>query len=183
MSFASPAFLWYFLPAVLAMYLILPKTWRNGLLSAASLLFYVWGAGEFVFLLLACMVVNFTAGILIDSVWAKKRSDKRRAVLITARFLSIQTHNLAQSLGLGDTTIIALALPIGISFYTFHHMSYVIDVYRGSRSAQKSPIQFITYIAMFPQLIAGPIVRYNEISEQPSDTNRDRWADISRGLP
>lgn len=197
MSFASPAFLWYFMPAVLAMYLILPKTWRNGLLSAASLLFYVWGAGEFVFLLLACMVVNFTAGILIDSVWAKERADKRRALLIAAivfdvailatwkyaGFLSIQTHNLAQALGLGDTSIIALALPIGISFYTFHHMSYVIDVYRGSRSAQKSPIQFITYIAMFPQLIAGPIVRYNEISEQLSDTDRDRWADISRGLP
>ena len=84
MSFASPAFPWYFLPAVLARYLILPQTWRNGLLSAASLLFYVWGAGELVFLLLACMVVNFTAGILIDSVWAKEQAEKRRAMLIVA---------------------------------------------------------------------------------------------------
>ncbi|TXN28227.1 MBOAT family O-acyltransferase [Lacisediminihabitans profunda] len=197
MSFASPVFLWYFLPAVLALYVILPKTWRNGLLSVASLLFYVWGAGEFVFLLLACMAVNFAAGILIDSAWAKDRQKKRRAILIAAivfdvlilaiwkygGFLSVQVHNLSQSLGLANTTIIALALPIGISFFTFHHMSYVIDVYRGSRTAQKSPIQFITYIAMFPQLIAGPIVRYNEISDQLADTNRDRWADISRGLP
>ena len=197
MSFASPVFLWFFMPAVLTMYLILPRHWRNGLLSAASLLFYVWGAGEFIFLLLACMAANFTAGILIDSRWAKGRPGKRRAVLISAvvfdlailatwkyaGFFTTQTHNLAKALGLGDTTIIALALPIGISFFTFHHMSYVIDVYRESRSAQKSPIQFITYIAMFPQLIAGPIVRYNEISEQLADTNRDRWADISRGLP
>ncbi len=143
------------------------------------------------------MAVNFAAGILIDSAWAKARPGKRRAVLIStivldvaslatwkyADFFSTQTHNLATALGLGDTTVIALALPIGISFFTFHLMSYVIDVYRESRSAQKSSIQFVTYIAMFPQLIAGPIVRYNEISEQLADTNRDRWADISRGLP
>jgi len=197
MSFASPTFLWYFLPTVLALYLILPKRWRNALISVSSLVFYIWGAGQFVFLLLACMAVNYSVGILIDSPRVKKTPGRRRSLLISAivvdllilcvwkygGFLSVQVHNLSQSLNLGDTTIVALALPIGISFFTFHHMSYVIDVYRGSRSAQKSPIQFITYIAMFPQLIAGPIVRYNEISEQLADTNRNRWSDISRGFP
>jgi len=197
MSFASPVFLWYFMPAVLLSYLILPKRWRNGLISVSSLVFYVWGAGEFVFLLLACMAVNYAAGILIDSGWAKERARMRQAVLIAAvlfdigilgvwkyaGFFSTQAARIAESLGLESTAVISLVLPIGISFYTFHHMSYVIDVYREHRVAQRSPVQFVTYIAMFPQLIAGPIVRYNEISEQLSDTNRNRLSDISRGVP
>lgn len=197
MSFASPVFLWYFMPAVIACYLIFPRRWRNGLIAVSSLLFYAWGAGEFVYLLIACMVVNFAAGIAIDSLWGLERPGRRRGVLIAAivfdvailaiwkyaGFLSIQVEKLSTALGFGDTTIIALALPIGISFYTFHHMSYVVDVYRGTRSAQRSPVQFVTYIGMFPQLIAGPIVRYHEIADQLDDTNRDRLADISRGFP
>ena len=197
MSFASPVFLWYFMPIVLAAYLILPKHWRNGLIAVTSLLFYAWGAGEFVYLLIACMVVNFAAGIALDSRWAYERLPRRRAILTSAilfdvlilaiwkyaGFLSIQVHNISSALGVGDTSIVALLLPIGISFYTFHHMSYVVDVYRGSRRAQRSPVQFVTYIGMFPQLIAGPIVRYHEIADQLADTNRDRFADISRGLP
>src|SRR5690348_13517503 len=197
MSFASPAFLWFFLPAVLTVYLVFPRRWRNGVLSIASLIFYAWGAGSFVLLLLACIAVNYAAGILIDSTWAKMRRGSRRGVLISALvfdvgilaiwkyagFLSVQVDTLSRALGLGDTTVVSLVLPIGISFYTFHHMSYVIDVYRRSRPAQKSPVQFVTYIAMFPQLIAGPIVRYHEIADQLRDTDRDRLADISRGFP
>jgi alginate O-acetyltransferase complex protein AlgI len=197
MSFASPVFLWYFMPAVLLAYLILPKRWRNGLISVASLAFYTWGAGEFVFLLLACMAVNYAAGILIDTEYAKQRARMRKAVLIAAilfdigilatwkyaGFFTTQAARIAEQFGLEAGTVVSLALPIGISFYTFHHMSYVIDVYREHRSAQRSPVQFVTYIAMFPQLIAGPIVRYNEISEQLADTNRNRLSDISRGLP
>lgn len=197
MSFASPVFLWYFMPAVIVCYLIFPRRWRNGLIAVSSLAFYTWGAGEFVFLLVACMVVNFAAGIAIDSAWALEGAARRRTILILAiifdvailavwkyaGFLSVQIDRLSSSLGLGDTTIVALALPIGISFYTFHHMSYVVDVYRRTRPAQRSPVQFVTYIGMFPQLIAGPIVRYHEIADQLNDTNRDRLADISRGFP
>jgi len=78
---------------------------------------------------------------------------------------------------------VSLALPIGISFFTFHHLSYVVDVYRRSRPAQRSVVQFVTYIAMFPQLIAGPIVRYHEISAQLADVTRERLADFSLGFP
>ncbi len=197
MSFVAPIFLWYFMPLVLVLYWIFPRHWRNGLIAVASLLFYAWGAGQFVLLLLLCMAVNFAAGIGIDSARLADNAKARRWLLIAtvsfdllilgiwkyAGFLSEQVNTLSTSLGLGDTTILAIALPIGISFFTFHHMSYVVDVYRHSRPAQKSPVQFVTYIGMFPQLVAGPIVRYHEISEQLSDTDRDRFADFSRGFP
>ncbi|MTD14124.1 MBOAT family protein [Nakamurella sp. YIM 132087] len=196
MSFVAPVFLWFFMPTVLVLYLVLPRHWRNGLISIASLFFYTWGAGPYIWLLLACMVLNFTAGIVIDSDKLADQQRRRKTLLILtliadvailgiwkyAGFLSQQVNSLSESLGLGSTAIISLALPIGISFFTFHHMSYVIDVYRHSRRAQKSPVQFVTYIGMFPQLIAGPIVRYHEISAQLADTDRDRLADISRGF-
>ena len=77
----------------------------------------------------------------------------------------------------------ALALPIGISFFTFHHLSYVVDVYRGSRPALRQPVTFITYIAMFPQLVAGPIVRFHEIADQLDDVRRSRLDDFAAGFP
>ena len=197
MSFASPIFLWYFLPAVLLMYWILPRTARNVLISIASLLFYTWGAGPFVFLLLGCIVVNYAAGLGIDSDRLAERQSWRRRILVGAivfdlgvlviwkyaGFASRQIAALSNALDLGHTSIIELALPIGISFFTFHHLSYVVDVYRHSRRAQKSVVRFVTYIAMFPQLVAGPIVRYHEIAEQLGDVKRDRLADFSRGFP
>ena len=197
MSFASPVFLWYFMPATLLAYWVLPRTWRNGIVAVASLLFYTWGAGPYTFLLLSAIAVNYAAGLLIDSDRAADRLKFRRTVLYTAvlwdlgilaiwkyaGFASQQIDALSSALGLGNTTIVALALPIGISFFTFHHISYVVDVYRHSRRAQKSPVQFVTYIAMFPQLVAGPIVRYHEISEQLADTNRNRADDFALGFP
>lgn len=196
MSFVAPIFLWYFMPLVLVLYWVFPKHWRNGLIAVSSLVFYAWGAGQFVLLLLLCMAVNFGSGLLIDSDRLAGNAQARKTVLIAtvsfdllilviwkyAGFLSAQINYLATTMNWGDTRILALALPIGISFFTFHHMSYVVDVYRRSRPAQRSPVQFVTYIGMFPQLIAGPIVRYHEISEQLADVNRDRFADFSRGF-
>lgn len=197
MSFAAPIFLWYFMPAVLILYWVLPRTFRNGLVSLGSLVFYAWGAGPFVFLLLGCIVVNYAAGIAVDSDRLAARVGIRRAILIGAitfdlgilaiwkyaGFASRQIDTISGSLGLGHTPIVDLALPIGISFFTFHHLSYVVDVYRHSRRAQKSPVQFVTYIAMFPQLVAGPIVRYHEIAEQLGEVKRDRFGDFSAGFP
>jgi alginate O-acetyltransferase complex protein AlgI len=197
MSFAAPIFLWYFMPAVLLLYWILPRVARNALISVASLVFYMWGAGPFVFLLLSCIAVNYAAGRLIDSARLAGSPRPRRAILIAAitfdvgvlaiwkfaGFASRQVAALSDLLGLPRTGVVALALPIGISFFTFHHLSYVVDVHRRSRPAQRSVVQFVTYIAMFPQLIAGPIVRYHEISEQLADVARDRFADFSRGFP
>jgi alginate O-acetyltransferase complex protein AlgI len=197
MSFAAPIFLWYFMPAVLVLYWVLPRGSRNVLLAAASLAFYAYGAGPFIFLLVACIAVNFAAGILVDSDRLREREGARRAVLVVAiafdvtvlaiwkyaGFASRQIHSLGHALGAGSTPIVSLALPIGISFFTFHHLSYVVDVYRHSRHAQRSPVQFVTYIAMFPQLIAGPIVRYHEIAEQLPETGRPRGQDFAEGFP
>jgi alginate O-acetyltransferase complex protein AlgI len=197
MSFAAPTFLWYFMPAVLIAYWILPRTFRNVLISVASLIFYAWGGGFFVLVLIACIVVNFAVGIAIDSANLAERANARKLVLVAAiifdlgilatwkyaGFASRQIAEVSNALGLGHTLIISLALPIGISFFTFHHLSYVIDVYRKSRPAQKSPVQFVTYIAMFPQLIAGPIVRYHEIADQLPDVDRRRMADCGAGFP
>jgi alginate O-acetyltransferase complex protein AlgI len=197
MSFASPVFLWYFMPATLLAYWVLPRTWRNGIVAVASLLFYTWGAGPYTFLLLSAIAVNYAAGLAIDAERYADRPGLRRAVLYSAvlwdlgilaiwkyaGFASQQIDALASALGLGSTAIIELALPIGISFFTFHHISYVVDVYRHSRRAQKSPVQFVTYIAMFPQLVAGPIVRYHEISAQLADTRRNRADDFALGFP
>jgi alginate O-acetyltransferase complex protein AlgI len=197
MSFAAPTFLWYFMPTVLIAYWILPATFRNALISVVSLVFYAWGAGSFVFVLVACIVVNFVVGIAIDSATLSSRARARKWVLIAAvifdlgvlaiwkyaGFASRQIAEISNALGLGHSPIISLALPIGISFFTFHHMSYIIDVYRKSRRAQKSPVQFVTYIAMFPQLIAGPIVRYHEIDDQLPEVRQHRMADFGAGFP
>jgi alginate O-acetyltransferase complex protein AlgI len=196
-SFASPVFLWYFMPAILIAYWLLPRGWRNGLVAVVSLIFYTWGAGAYVFLLLSAIVVNFAAGIVIDSERLADRPGARRAALLSAviwdlgilgiwkyaGFASRQIDALSGALGLGNSPVVDLALPIGISFFTFHHISYVVDVYRRSRRAQHSIVQFITYIAMFPQLVAGPIVRYHEIADQLAEVRTDRLDDFAAGFP
>lgn len=197
LSFASPTFLWYFMPAVLLTYWVLPKRCRNGLVAVASLVFYAWGAGAFVVWLMACMAINFAAGIAIDSERLRARPSTRRALLVSTvaadvgilalwkygGFATTQIAALSETFGNSATPIVELALPIGISFFTFHHISYVVDVYRGKSDALKSPLQFVTYIAMFPQLIAGPIVRFHEIAAQLKDVNRSRMDDFAAGFP
>ncbi|HEX7323124.1 MAG TPA: MBOAT family protein [Mycobacterium sp.] len=197
MSFAAPTFLWYFMPTVLTAYWILPRTFRNALISVVSLVFYAWGAGSFVLVLIVCIIVNFTIGIALDSATLSSKAGARRWMLVAgvifdlgvlatwkyAGFASRQIADVSNALGLGHTPVISFALPIGISFFTFHHLSYIIDVYWNSRPAQKSPVQFVTYIAMFPQLIAGPIVRYHEIDDQLPDVQRHRMADFGAGFP
>ncbi|MFI6990740.1 MBOAT family O-acyltransferase [Nonomuraea wenchangensis] len=197
MSFASPLFLWFFMPATLLTFWALPSRHRNAVVAAASLLFYAWGAGPHTPLLLSAIAVNYGAGLALDSARLRDRPRARRGVLLAAvgwnvamlavwkyaGFATEQLDALTDALGLGHSPVVALALPIGISFFTFHHLSYVVDVYRVSTPAQRSPVRFITYIAMFPQLIAGPIVRYHEIAEQLGDIRRDRLGDLAAGFP
>jgi alginate O-acetyltransferase complex protein AlgI len=196
MSFATPLFLWFFMPAVLAAVLIAPRAWRNGIIAAASLIFYAVGAGATTLLLLSCMVVNYLAGPALEpDDWDLDPVRRRRlliavvsfdvAVLVLwkyAGFATAQAHNLTAFTGL-DLPVVQLALPIGISFYTFHHISYVVDIYRGERRALRNPVSFITYIAMFPQLVAGPIVRYREIADQLPQHRTHRLDDIAAGFP
>ncbi len=197
MSFASPLFLWYFLPALLLLYWILPGRFRNALVAVASLALYAFGGGSFVLGLIAVMVVNFVAGIALDSRPLTSRPGARRALLVAtvladlsvlavwkyAGFAAEQADAVSELLGGPAVPAVQLALPIGISFFTFHHISYIVDVYRHSRHAQRSPVQFATYIAMFPQLVAGPIVRYHEIDAQLADTERDKMDDFAAGFP
>ncbi len=197
-SFASPVFLWYFMPAVLVALWAAPKRWRNGVVAVASLLFYTWGAGEFVLMLLACVAVNYAAGLLIGEPGQGRPESRRRAllaavvvfdlsVLVVWKYGSFglnQIADVANAFGADFAAVTAIALPIGISFFTFHNISYVVDVYRGVRAPQTKPLQFLTYIVMFPQLVAGPIVRYHEIADQlPADRPRDRLEDFAAGFP
>jgi alginate O-acetyltransferase complex protein AlgI len=198
MSFASPVFLWYFMPAVLLALWAAPKRARNLVVASASLLFYAWGAGEFVLLLLACIAVNFLVGRALDSERFARDERARKGLLAAAVTFDVgilaiwkygtfgleQSSRVAHWLGVDVGPVAKIALPIGISFFTFHHISYVVDIYRRVRPAQRSPLQFITYIAMFPQLIAGPIVRYHEIADQlPPDRPRNRMDDFAAGFP
>ncbi|TCP56675.1 alginate O-acetyltransferase complex protein AlgI [Tamaricihabitans halophyticus] len=196
MSFASPLFLWYFVPATLLAVLIAPRKWRNGIIATGSLIFYATGAGPTTLLLLSCMVVNFLAGPALEpDEWDWRQATRRRlligviifdvAVLVIwkyAGFASEQIAGFAQLFG-GDSPVLHLALPIGISFYTFHHISYVVDIYRGERKALRNPVSFATYISMFPQLVAGPIVRYREIADQLPQHRSHRLDDVAAGFP
>jgi alginate O-acetyltransferase complex protein AlgI len=196
MSFASPLFLWIFTPIVLGLILLCPRSWRNGIIALASLVFYTVGAGPTVILLLFAMGVNFLAGQLLEpDDWALARRRKRGiligvicfnvAVLVVwkyAGFLTEQLNGFARLLG-GDFPVTHLVLPIGISFYTFHNISYIVDVYRGERPALREPVAYATYISMFPQLIAGPIVRYREIADQLPQQRTHRLDDIAAGFP
>ena len=196
MSFASPLFLWIFTPLVLVLVLLAPRSWRNGIVAAASLTFYAVGAGPTTILLLVCMVVNFLVGQALEpDDWALAKR-RKRALLIAvivfdvatlvvwkyAGFLTMQLDGFARLFG-GDFPVVHLLLPIGISFYTFHNISYVVDIYRGERPALREPVAYATYISMFPQLIAGPIVRYREIADQLPQERTHRLDDIAAGFP
>lgn len=196
MSFASPLFLWYFMPAVLAAVLVAPRSWRNGIITTASLVFYATGAGPTTLLLLGTMVVNYAVGPALEPDEWDLEPERRRRVLVGvvsfdvavlvvwkyAGFATAQAAALASTTGL-DLPVVQLALPIGISFYTFHHISYVVDIYRGERPALRDPVSFATYISMFPQLVAGPIVRYREIADQLPQQRNHRLDDIAAGFP
>jgi alginate O-acetyltransferase complex protein AlgI len=196
MSFASPLFLWFFTPVVLVAVLVTPRSWRNGIIAVASLVFYAAGAGASTLLLLLCMVVNFVAGPMLEpDEWDLARR-RRKLLLIAvivvdlgvliiwkyAGFLTAQLDGFARLFG-GDLPVVHVLLPIGISFYTFHHISYAVDIYRGERPALRNPVSFVTYIAMFPQLIAGPIVRYREIADQLPQYRTHPLDDIAAGFP
>ena len=178
MVFSSIVFLFYYLPVVLAVYYIVPSRYRNLWLFVVNLVFYGWGEPVYILLMLFSVCLNYTSGILIGRYRNdRKKKAKRILALNTALNLSLLVVFKYSDLLVGTFNRICgtaiplpgLALPIGISFYTFQSMSYPIDVYRGDAQVQKSFISFGTFVALFPQLIAGPIVRYKDISRQLED--------------
>lgn len=173
MLFSSIPFLFYFLPCVLVLYFIAPKPLKNSVLLITSLVFYAWDKPKFAIIMIVSIVLGYVFGLLIE---------KFRGKLLSKVFLALSVGSSLATLGIFKYTdffissfnsvsglavpLTGIALPIGISFYTFQILSYTVDVYRGDVAAQKNPISLAAYVAMFPQLIAGPIVRYSDIEKQ-----------------
>ncbi len=176
MLFSSIPFLYYFLPVVLVFYLITPRKLKNLTLLISSLFFYGWGEPKYVFLMLATIVAGYFIGLLIEkfrgSAWSKFFAVLAAILFLGAlgifKYADFFIENFSRATGISVKTL-GIALPIGISFYTFQILSYTIDVYRGDGRAQRNFISLAAYITMFPQLIAGPIVRYSDIEGGLSD--------------
>ena len=179
MVFSSPTFVFYFLPLTLLLYYLSPRLALNGLLVAVSLIFYTWGAGKFTALLLLSVAVNYAFGLALGAIGGERLPLRRMtlaagivfnlAVLAYfkyANFFVFQLNDVGHRLEWGEIAWNNVILPIGISFYTFHAMSYVIDVFRQRVAPLRNPLDFALYITFFPQMIAGPIVRFNQIDEQ-----------------
>lgn len=189
MVFSSLIFMFRFLPILLLLYFIAPKKLKNGILFLASLVFYAWGEPVYVVLMIFSTLVDFFHGSRVEKCIeaGNKKSAKKyviSSVIINLCLLSFFKYtdfiltNINSILGT-DIPLLKLPLPIGISFYTFQTMSYTIDIYRGEAKAQKNIISFGAYVAMFPQLIAGPIVRYQTVAEELVDrkVTQDSFAD------
>lgn len=173
MLFSSISFLYYFLPCVLILYHIVPKRFKNGALLLVSLVFYAWGEPKYVFLMLLLIFLGYLFGLLIEKhrqdAWGKRYMILSVSISLGALGIFKYTDFFLKTMGTMTGMEIPpanIALPIGISFYTFQLLSYTVDVYRGNVSAQKNIISLGAYVAMFPQLIAGPIVRYSDIEKQ-----------------
>ena len=171
MVFSSLNFLFIFLPITMIVYFLVPFTVKNIVLLIASIIFYAWGEPVYVILMVLSILYNYVAGLQMEKTFDKRQ---RKNQLILAVVVNIALLGFFKYAGFIAGTFgsdwAGLPLPIGISFYTFQALSYIIDVYRGGVSVQKNIINFATYITMFPQLIAGPIVRYKDIAK--SFTNR-----------
>ncbi|MBI5644210.1 MAG: MBOAT family protein [Deltaproteobacteria bacterium] len=176
MVFSSLLFLFLFLPSVLACYYLAGRRYRNAVLLAFSYIFYFWGSGEVLAILVLSTLADYLIGLKIDS--GHKAESRKWVILSVAINLSFlayfkysnffigELNRAFGSFGMGKIGWAEVLLPTGISFFTFHKITYIVDIYRGTRKSLRSFIDFGLYIAFFPQLIAGPIVRFHEISEQ-----------------
>ena len=183
MVFSTPLFLFYFLPLILLVYYLAPVRFRNFVLLIGSLFFYYWGEQSYILIMLVSIAIDYTHGIIVHR--CKKKGNDRGAGLAVA---SSVLFNLAilfvfkywdfiarslQAAGIGFVPVLNISLPIGISFYTFQTMSYTIDVYRGDARVQKNIIYFGTFVTLFPQLIAGPIIKYKDLDQQLGSRSHD----------
>ncbi len=173
MLFSSITFLYYFLPCVLILYLIVPKQLKNFVLMVSSLLFYAWGEPKYIILMAVSITCGYVSGLLIEKFRGKVGAKIVLWVFAVIclgllgyfKYADFFITNFNAVTGL-SVPLLQLALPIGISFYTFQILSYAIDVYRGEVGAQRNPISLAAYVSLFPQLIAGPIVRYADVAAQ-----------------
>ena len=186
MVFSSIPFLYYFLPAVLAVYFLTPRKGKNAVLLLASLIFYGWGELRLLPLMVFTILLCYVCGLGIERSRKRKKLWLLASIVISVGLLGVFKYadffigSLNTVTGL-KIPLLHLALPVGISFYTFQCLSYTIDVYRGSVPAQKSLINFGAYVALFPQLIAGPIVRYADIARE-LEHREHSWDNAAAGL-
>lgn len=190
MVFSSLLFLFLYLPIVLAIYYAVPYKFRNLFLFFANLVFYGWGEPVFVLLMIFSTIVDYTCGYFINK-YRTKNKKIAKSFLITSIIVNLSLLGFFKYAGFITDTLnaipffslpqISVPLPIGISFYTFQTMSYSIDVYRDDAPVQKNIITFGTYVALFPQLIAGPIVRYKDIAYQLNH-RKETLSDFTKGV-
>jgi alginate O-acetyltransferase complex protein AlgI len=181
--FSSPIFLFAFLPIILFFYYLSPKRFRNIVLLIASLIFYAWGEVFYIALMIGSIISNFIIGKLISSaqevehnaissrVYLAVGVTVNLALLISFKYANFLTDNLNALLSLfniAPINLVPIHLPLGISFFTFQAISYLVDLYRRETRVQKSILDLALYISLFPQLIAGPIVRYHDVARQLS---------------
>lgn len=189
MLFSSIPFLYYFLPAVLMVYFAVPRRFKNTVLLIASLFFYGYGEPIYLLLMAASILLFYFCGLLIGKNEGNRKAQKAWLVVSIVVSLTllgifkyadffIDSFNAVTGLSI---PLLRLALPIGISFYTFQCLSYTIDVYRGEVPAQKNFITFGAYVALFPQLIAGPIVRYVDVVRE-LESRKHTWDDFAQGM-
>ncbi len=190
MVFSSLLFLFMYLPVVLILYYICPRKWRNLLLFVVNLVFYGWGEPIYVTLMIFSTIVDYTCGYFISKY---RETDKKKAKIfvVASMVINLSLLGFFKYAGFITDTLnylpflnipsFKVPLPIGISFYTFQTMSYSIDVYRGDAPMQKNIITFGTYVSLFPQLIAGPIVRYKDVAYQ-LDHRRETLDDFTKGV-
>ena len=174
MLFTSISFLYYFLPTIIILYFITPKKYRNYILLIFSIIFYMYGEPKYVILMLVEILVAYFGALLIDKY--KSKEIFLITIIIHIGLLCVFKYTdlfigTINSIFKTNISFLNIALPIGISFYTFQILSYVIDVYRGKVKVQKNILKLATYVSLFPQLIAGPIVRYETICDELD--NRD----------
>ena len=175
MVFSSLMFLFVYLPIVLAVYYLVPLKWRNPVLFLASLLFYGWGEPVYLSVMIASIAVNYGFGLLVERFRAEDKKARlvvlssvlfNLALLFFFKYFDFVIENLCRIGPFSSLRPLGLELPIGISFYTFQTMSYTIDFYRGEARPQKNFITFGTFVTLFPQLIAGPILQYRDLDDQ-----------------
>ncbi len=176
MLFSSVLFLFVFLPLTLILYYIVPRKGKNLILFVCSLIFYAWGEPVYILLMLFSSTVDYVCGLLIDKGKINNNKKLQRIALIASIIVNLSllaTFKYADFFIINANTLFSssipllnLGLPLGISFYTFQSMSYTIDCYRGEVAAQKNFITYSTYVSLFPQLVAGPIVRYKSVEYQ-----------------
>jgi len=188
MLFSSIPFLFYFLPAVLILYFLVPWKLKNAVLLLFSLVFYAWGEPKYVILMITSICLFYFCGLAIEKAKTKKGKRAWLVFSIVTSLLLLGIFKYADFF-LGSVNavtglqipLLKLALPIGISFYTFQCLSYTIDVYRGNTVAQKNIISFGAYVSLFPQLIAGPIVRYVDVVRE-LNARTHSWDKVALGL-